>query len=102
MEVNPQRLRVFLAVADTLHFGRAAERLRISQPSVSQQVARLERDLGCQLFDRAPSGVTLTAAGRDLVRLVGTALRGLDSAVETFVQEHGKPRRLRVGLLSSL
>jgi len=102
VELSTQRLRIFLAVADTVHFGRAAERLRISQPSVSQQVARLERDLGCQLFDRAPSGVTLTAAGRDLVTVVGTALRGLDSAVETFVQNHRVHGRLRVGLLSSL
>ena len=102
MYSNVQRLRIFLAVADALHFGRAAERLRISQPSVSQQVARLERELGCRLFDRESSGVALTAAGRELVGSVGTALRGLDKAVEDFVHEHRERRRLQVGLLSSM
>lgn len=102
MEMSPQRLRVFLAVADTLHFGRAAERLRVSQPSVSQQVARLERELGCRLFERRPAGVELTEAGRDLVRTVGGALRGLDDAAAGFLSRHRAPRRLRVGLLSSL
>lgn len=102
MELNTQRLRIFLAVADALHFGRAAHRLRISQPSVSQQIARLERDLGCKLFERAPAGVTLTAAGRDLVGSVGIALRGLDTAVADFVDKHQEGARLRVGMLSSL
>ncbi|WP_170185756.1 LysR family transcriptional regulator [Lapillicoccus jejuensis] len=102
MEISPHRLRVFLAVADTLHFGRAAQRLRISQPSVSQQVSRLERDLGCVLFHRRPGRVELTAAGRDLVKSAGPALRGLDEAVSKFRVRHHGPRRLRVGLLSSL
>jgi LysR family cyn operon transcriptional activator len=102
MELNTQRLRIFLAVADTLHFGRAAQRLRISQPSVSQQVAKLERDLGCRLFNRVPTGVTLTLAGRDLVSSVGVALRELDSAVAEFIDTHREHARLRVGMLSSL
>lgn len=102
VELSTQRLRIFLAVADALHFGRAAQRLRISQPSVSQQIAKLERDLGCKLFERAPAGVTLTAAGRDLVGSVGIALRGLDTAVADFVDKHQERARLRVGMLSSL
>lgn len=102
MELNTGRLRIFLAVADTLHFGRAAERLRISQPSVSQQVAKLERDLGCTLFDRAPSGVRLTPAGRELVRSVGGALRVLDGAIADFIDTHRERAALRVGMLSSL
>lgn len=102
MELNTGRLRIFLAVADALHFGRAADRLRISQPSVSQQVAKLERDLGCRLFDRAPSGVRLTPAGRELVRSVGGALRALDGAVADFIDTHQERAELRVGMLSSL
>lgn len=102
VEVNVRHIRVFLVVADVLHFGRAAERLRISQPSVSQQVAKLERDLGCILFERTPSGVSLTSAGRDLASSVGVALRELDAAVDRFTDEHRARTQIRVGLLSSL
>lgn len=76
------QLRYFRALAKTLNFGRAAQRLHMSQPPLSRQIAALERDLGIRLFERTPKGVTLTAAGaqfladsRDVLQLVDQASR---------------------------
>jgi DNA-binding transcriptional LysR family regulator len=79
--VDLRLLTPFLTLADELHFSRAAERLHIAQPALSQQIARLERQLGFQLFDRPPRPVALTAAGRTLLDRVAPALALLEQGV---------------------
>lgn len=87
-------LRYFVTVADELHFGRAAERLHIAQLAVSQQVARLERELGVRLFDRTPRRVRLTAAGH---RVLGAARDALAAADRVRIAAGAAGGTMRIG-----
>jgi DNA-binding transcriptional LysR family regulator len=73
-------LRYFVAVAEELHFGRAAARLHMTQPPLSRAVKQLETDLGCELLRRSPTGVTLTPAGALLHDEACTLLARADQA----------------------
>jgi LysR family nitrogen assimilation transcriptional regulator len=78
--MDTRALRYFQVVAEYGSYSRGAEWLRISQPAVSRQVARLEEDLGCRLFRRTGHGVTLTEAGRVLLEHAQSAFRTLEQA----------------------
>src|SRR5436309_4589481 len=67
MELKLKDLRYLVAVADNRHFGRAAARCFVSQPTLSAQLKKLEQALGVQLIERAPNNVSLTAAGEEIV-----------------------------------
>jgi DNA-binding transcriptional LysR family regulator len=100
-EMDPRRLRYFLAVAEELHFGRAARRLNMAQPPLSMQIRALENDLGTALFVRDRRHVALTDAGRVLLAEAGKILPQLDQA-RTAVRRAGRGEvgRLAVGFIT--
>ena len=75
-----RQLEYVVAVAEQMHFGRAAQTLSIGQPAVSQQVARLERELGVRLFDRSGRTLRLTAAGSRFIPEARAVLAAADHA----------------------
>ena len=79
--VELRHLRAFVAVAAELNFGRAAERLYITQPALSRQIRALEKALGCELLRRTTHRVELTLAGEALLDRSHDVLRGVDEAV---------------------
>jgi DNA-binding transcriptional LysR family regulator len=92
-------LRYAVALSETLHFGRAAERQFITQSALSQQIARLERELGTALFERSSHGVRLTRAGEVFVERARALLADADALhAEVLRAAAGFSGTLRVGL----
>ena len=97
MDLDLRKLRYFVAVADRLHFGRAADELHIAQPVLSRQVRALEKDLGASLLTRDSHGVALTDAGQQLLADAGPLLASADAARHRVTLAARGGRRLMVG-----
>lgn len=100
MEIR--QVRCFLAVAELRHFGHAAEQLHIVQPAVSQQIRRLERELGADLFHRTTRTVELTPAGETFLGHAQRILDAVDDATQAIRQLGTSRSTLRVGTSSGL
>jgi DNA-binding transcriptional LysR family regulator len=98
--MDARQLTYFLAIVEHLNFGRAAEQLHLAQPSLSQAMSNLERELGVPLFHRVGRGIVLSDAGAQLVEPARQVLRGLDSA-KAAVQSAQGLQHGRVELVST-
>lgn len=101
-DIELRHLRYFVAVAEELHFGRAAQRLHLAQPPLSQQIRKLEELLGCPLFDRTSRSVSLTAAGEAFLERAQRTLRNLGRDIEeTRSIGRGEVGSLHIGFVGS-
>jgi LysR family hydrogen peroxide-inducible transcriptional activator len=103
VDIKLKDLRYLAAVADTRHFGRAAERCFVSQPTLSAQLKKLEDSLGVQLIERQPKRVALTQAGEEVLARARRILEASDELV-TVARTHRDPLagRLRLALLPTI
>jgi LysR family hydrogen peroxide-inducible transcriptional activator len=103
VDIKLKDLRYLVAVADTRHFGRAAEKCFVSQPTLSAQLKKLEDYLGVQLIERQPKNVTLTEAGEQIVARARRMLEASEEVV-TLARAHRDPLagRLRLALLPTI
>ncbi len=102
-DIKLKDLRYLVAVADTRHFGHAAERCFVSQPTLSAQLKKLEQSLGVQLIERRPSNVALTEAGEQIVARSRRILEACED-LTAVARTHRDPLagRLRVALLPTI
>jgi DNA-binding transcriptional LysR family regulator len=100
--IELRHLRYFLAVFEELHFGRAAARLRIAQPPLSQAIRKIELELGVQLFERTSRMVSSTDAGRALAMEARKVLAAFDVAIAEARRAGGAASPLRVGCIPHL
>lgn len=102
MSIDLKQLKYFLAVAEEKSFSRAAERLHISQPPLSQQIMKLESELGVRLFARTTRSFELTIAGKALMVEAADLLAKMRVTIDTIRQiDRGEVGRLRVGIVGS-
>ena len=96
LDLDLRLVRYFTVVAEHRHFGRAAEALRVAQPSLSRQIRHLEQQLGARLLDRTPQGSRLTEAGEVFLPQARALLRSADQAAAR-TRAAAQPSRITVG-----
>jgi len=96
LDLDLRLVRYFTVVAEHRHFGRAAEALRVAQPSLSRQIRHLEQQLGARLLDRTPQGSRLTEAGEVFLPLARALLRSAGQAAAR-TRAAAQPSRITVG-----
>ncbi|OSM99615.1 LysR family transcriptional regulator [Lonsdalea populi] len=102
MNIELRHLRYFIAVAEELHFGRAAEKLRISQPPLSQQIQILEEQVGARLLERNNRTVRLTPAGAQFLKEAWAIINQLNQAADRAARiQRGEVGELNIGFTSS-
>ncbi|QOL14634.1 LysR family transcriptional regulator [Dickeya dianthicola] len=102
MNIELRHLRYFIAVAEELHFGRAAEKLHISQPPLSQQIQALEEQIGAQLLERNNRNVRLTQAGKLFLKESWAIINQVNQAAERAARiQRGEIGELNIGFTSS-
>ncbi|HSN73145.1 MAG TPA: LysR substrate-binding domain-containing protein [Steroidobacteraceae bacterium] len=101
--MNLRDLRYLVAVADTLHFGRAAERCHVSQPTLSAQIRKLEDYLGVEIFERQPKKVAVTEIGSQIVARARTVLQDADEIIALARTSHDPlAGRLKLALIPTI
>jgi DNA-binding transcriptional LysR family regulator len=101
IDLDLRLVRCFTVLAETRHFGRAAEAMHLTSSSLSRQISRLEHDLGARLLDRTPQGTRLTEAGEVFLPLAREALRSSATAVAR-TRAAASPHRITVGYTGGL
>ena len=98
--IDIRQMRYFVTLAETLHFGRAAERLHLSQPPLSRQIAALEKELGVKLIDRSSRHATLTRAGQSFLDDLRAVLAAFDQACSNARRaDRGEIGELSIGFM---
>ncbi|MFT8720916.1 LysR family transcriptional regulator, partial [Acetobacter sp.] len=98
--MDTRHMRYFMALAETLHFGRAAERMNMSQPPFSRQIAMIEHTLGVKLFERNSRNVALTSAGKHFMKDCRNVLGQFEDACrDVRLVSSGMKGELRFGFM---